>query len=303
MNSIDTFYHGTTFFSMPDKFEIIVIGYRWHTQTLERTIDSILRTNKRHFKVNVGINAPTPLMLAMIQKYHKYLNLIYTNGNNLNKVGMQKHLVHKCCAKYIVSFDDDSYVIHKDWQDFLIERIESYEKQTLRYFGDFGNDREAHFKRLTDNTIGIFGLIFYDFLDTSKRALLAKSSWYDPVNKLNHEAWNSEYKKDQIWFCTGAFYVFLREPYIKFNYPGFEYKMAYEDVILSYFFQHHGYRLGDLGGGFLDSGLDTKNKYTALGSRLILNDSPRSYNMDTVELEEHSLNNERPNDRYINEYL
>src|SRR5437588_10659598 len=106
---------------MIDKYEIIVIGYRWFWQTLERTIDSILRTNKHQFRINVGLNSPGPEMLEMIDKYRDRLNMVEVSNLNLNKVGMQRRLVRLCSAKYIISFDDDSFVIHKDWQDFLVQ--------------------------------------------------------------------------------------------------------------------------------------------------------------------------------------
>lgn len=289
--------------SMSDKYEIIVIGYRWFWQTLERTIDSILRTNKHNFRINVGINSPEPEMLAMLQKYRDRLAIVEVSSRNLNKVGMQRRLVHQCSAKYIISFDDDSFAIHKDWQDFLMGRIESYENRTLRYFGDFGEEKETKFQQMTDNTVGILGLIFYEWLDDPKRKILANCPWYDPANKLNHNGFNPHYNKDQIWFCAGGFYTLLREPYIKFDYPGFDYRMAYEDIILSFFYQHHGYRLGDLGGGFDDSGLDSKQRYTALGNRLIVNAGQRTFDINTVESEEHSLDVRPYNQFYGNEYL
>jgi hypothetical protein len=52
---------------MTNKYEIIVIGYRWFWQTLERTIDSILRTSKHNLRVNVGLNSPDPENLHDIQ--------------------------------------------------------------------------------------------------------------------------------------------------------------------------------------------------------------------------------------------
>jgi hypothetical protein len=288
---------------MSDKYEIIVIGYRWFWQTLERTIDSILRTNKRSFRVTVGLNSPERDMLAMIEKYRSRLEHVEISAVNLNKVGMQRRLVHRCSAKYVVSFDDDSFVIHKDWQDFLVQRVEAYETGSLRYFGDFGEEREAKFKQMTGNTVGLLGLIFYEWLDEPKREVLARSPWYDPAHKLNHEGYNQHYQKTQIWFCAGGFYAFLREPYIRFDYPGFDYRMAYEDVILSYFYQHHGYRLGDLCGGFEDSGLDNKRRYSAFGNRLLVNAGQRTFDLATVETKEHSLD-VRPSDAfYGNEYL
>src|SRR5712691_4344363 len=102
---------------MNDKFEIIIIGYRWFWQRLERTIDSILKTNKYNFKINVGLNSPERQMLVMLEKYRGGLNAVEISEVNLNKVGMQRRLVESCSAKYIVSFDDDSFVIHRDWQD------------------------------------------------------------------------------------------------------------------------------------------------------------------------------------------
>lgn len=288
---------------MTDKFEIIVIGYRWFWQSLERTLDSILKTNKHNFKVNVGLNTPEPEMLAMLEKYRGRLHTVEVSNVNLNKVGMQRRLVHLASAKYIVSFDDDSFAIQRDWQDFLTQRIESYENKTLRYFGDFGEEKEAKFKQMTDNTVGILGLVFYEWLDEPKRAILAKCPWYDPVNKLNHHGLNPHYNKEQLWFCAGGFYTFLREPYIKFDYPGFDYKMAYEDIILSYFYQHHGYRIGDLGGGFDDSGLDSKGRYTAFGNRLIVDAGQKTFDIDNVESKEHSLDVEPYDQFYGNEYL
>jgi hypothetical protein len=286
-----------------EKFEIVVVGYRWFWQSLERAIDSILKTNKYNFRISVGINSPEPEMLQMIEKYRSRLHRVEISEKNINKVGMQHRLVHLCSAKYIVSFDDDSFAIHKDWQDYLVQRVESYESGTLRYFGDFGEEREAKFKQMTNNTVGIMGLIFYEFLEEPKRAILAKCPWYDPANRLKHEGWNEYYKKDQIWFCAGAFYTFLRKPYIEFNYPGFNYKMAYEDQILSYFYQHHGYRLGDFGGGFEDSGLDNKNRYSAFGNRVIVNAGQRSFDLNAVEEMEHS-SEERPwSNYYENGYL
>lgn len=288
---------------LTDKFEIIVVGYRWFWQTLERAIDSILKTNKYSFRISVGLNSPDPEMLQMIEKYRSRLHRVEISERNINKVGMQHRLVHLCSAKYIISFDDDSFAIHKDWQDYLVQRVEAYENGTFRYFGDFGEEREAKFKQMTNNTVGILGLIFYEFLDDPKRAILAKCPWYDPVNKLKHEGWNDSYQKDQIWFCAGAFYTFLREPYIKFDYPGFDYKMAYEDQIISYFYQHHGYRLGDFGGKFEESGLDAKNRYSAFGNRVIVNGSQRSFDLETVEKMEHSLDVRPWNQFYGNEYL
>lgn len=288
---------------MDDKYEIIVIGYRWFWQTLERTIDSILRTNKHNLRINVGLNSPEPEMLEMLGKYRDWLDIVEVSNVNLNKVGMQRRLVRLCSAKYIISFDDDSFVIQKDWQDFLIQRIESYKNRSLRYFGDYGAEKEVKFKQMTDNTVGILGLIFYEWLDEPKKAILAKCPWYDPAYKLNHNGLNPHYKKEQIWFCAGGFYVFLREPYIQFDYPGFDYRMAYEDVILSFFYQHHGYRIGDLGGGFEDSGLDHKQQYAALGNRLIVNAGQRTFDIDTVEANEHSLDVRPYDELYGNEYL
>ncbi|HEY6392189.1 MAG TPA: glycosyltransferase [Bryobacteraceae bacterium] len=288
---------------MTDKFEIIVIGYRWFWQTLERTIDSILRTNKHNLRVNVGLNSPEPEMLAMLEKYRRRLNIVEVSNLNLNKVGMQRRLVHLCTAKYIISFDDDSFVIHKDWQDFLIQRIESYENKTLRYFGDFGEEKEAKFRQMTGNTVGILGLICYAWLDEPKRKILAKCPWYDPVNKLNHNGFNRQYNKEQIWYVAGGFYAFLREPYLKFDYPGFDYRMAYEDTILSFFYQHHGYRIGDFGEGFDDSGLDNKGGYAAFGNRLIVNAGQRTYDIESVESKEHSLDVRACEQFYGNEYL
>jgi hypothetical protein len=286
-----------------DKFEIIIIGYRWFWQTLERTIDSILKTNKHSFRIHVGLNSPEPQMLAMIEKYRHRLHSVEVSGINLNKVGMQRRLVQRCSSKYIISFDDDSFVIHRDWQDFLIQRVESYENGALRYFGDFGEEKEMKFQRMTGNTVGILGLIFYEWLDEPKREILAKCPWYDPVNKLNHHGFNAHYNKEQLWFCAGGFYAFLREPYIKFNYPGFDYRMAYEDIILSFFYQHHGYRLGDFGGAFEDSGLDSKQRYTALGNRVIVNDGQRTFDIASVESQEHSLDVRPHPCFYGNEYL
>lgn len=288
---------------MIDKYDIIVIGYRWFWQRLERAIDSILKTNKHGWKIHVGLNTPEPEMLAMLEKYRDRLHRVEVSQLNLNKVGMQRCLVHQCSAKYIVSFDDDSFVIHPDWQDQLIQRIESYEDQTLRYFGDFGAEKEARFQEMTGNTVGILGLIFYEWLDEPKRGILEKCPWYDPVNKLNHHGFNPHYNKEQLWFCAGGFYTFLREPYIKFDYPGFAYKMAYEDIILSYFYQHHGYRIGDFGGGFDDSGLDSKRRYTALGNRVIVDAGQRTFDIDTVEASEHSLDVGAYDQFYGNEYL
>src|ERR1700683_1287776 len=136
---------------MDDKYEIIVIGYRWFWQTLERTIDSILRTNKHNLRINVGLNSPEPEMLEMLGKYRDWLDIVEGSNVNLNKVGMQRRLVRLCSAKYIISCDDDRFVIQKDWQDFLIQRIESYEKRSLRYFGDYGAEKEVKFKQMTDN--------------------------------------------------------------------------------------------------------------------------------------------------------
>lgn len=288
---------------MPDKFEIVVIGYRWFWQRLERTIDSILRTNKYDFKINIGLNSPEPGMLAMLERHRSRLNAVEISQVNLNKVGMQRRLVELCSAKYVVSFDDDSFVIHKDWQDFLIQRVEAYEQKTLRYFGDFGEEKEAKFKQMTDNTVGMLGLIFYEWLDEPKREILAKCPWFDPVNKLEHQGFNAHYQKDQIWFCAGAFYSFLREPYLRFDYPGFDYKMAYEDVILSYFYQHHGYRLGDFASGFTNSGLDNKKRYAAFGNRVIVNSGQRTFDLATVESKEHSLDVGPYEQFYGNEYL
>ncbi len=286
-----------------DKYEIIVIGYRWFWQTLERTIESLVKTNKYNFRVNVGLNSPEPEMLEMIEKYRPWLNMVEVSSRNLNKVGMQRRLVHLCSAKYVVSFDDDSFAIHRDWQDFLIQRVESYENGSLRYFGDFGEEKEAKFQEMTGNTVGILGLIFYEWLDDPKRKILAKCPWYDPANKLNHSGFNSYYQKDQIWFCAGGFYAFLREPYLKFCYPGFDYKMAYEDIILSFFYQHHGYRLGDFGGAFQDSGLDAKQRYAALGNRVIVNAGQRTFDIETVETAEHSLDAKPYDLQCKNEYL
>jgi hypothetical protein len=288
---------------MIDKYEIIVIGYRWFWESLERTIDSILRTNKYNLRVNIGLNSPEPQMLQMIEKYRNRLHRVEVSIRNINKVGMQHRLVHLCSAKYIISFDDDSFATHKDWQDYLVQRVESYENGTLRNFGDFREEHEAKYKLMTNNTVGILGLIFYDFLDGPKRAILSRCPWYDPVNKLKHERWNDFYKKDQIWFCGGAFYTFLREPYIKYNYPGFDYKMASEDIIISYFYQHHGYRLGDFGGGFEDSGLDSKRWYSALGNRVIVNAGQRRFDLNIVETTEHSFGEKPRPQFYGNEYL
>src|SRR5207302_5600694 len=114
----------------------------------------------------------------MIDKYRDRLNIVEVSNLNLNKVGMQRRLVRLCSAKYIISFDDDSFVIHKDWQDFLVQRIESYENHTLQCFGDFGQEKEAKFLQMTGNTVGILGLIFYEWLDEPKRTILAKCPWY-----------------------------------------------------------------------------------------------------------------------------
>src|SRR5260221_11074742 len=85
--------------AMIDKYEIIVVGYRWFWQRLERTIDSILRTNRHHLKIHVGLNTPEPPMLAMIEKYRDRLHTVEVSKVNLNKVGMQRRLVHRCSAK------------------------------------------------------------------------------------------------------------------------------------------------------------------------------------------------------------
>lgn len=288
---------------MTNQYEIIVIGYRWFWQRLERTIDSLVRTNTHALKIHVGLNSPEPEMLAMIERYRDRLASVTVSDVNLNKVGMQRELVHRCTAKYIVSFDDDSFPVSHEWQHHLIRRVEEYESKTLRYFGDFGEDKEAQFARMTGNTVGLLGLIFYEWLDQPKRDILAQCPWYDPATKLNHEGWNPQHEKLQVWFCAGAFYTFLREPYVRFDYPGFAYRMKYEDVILSYFYQHHGYRLGDLGGAFVESGLDSRNRYAALGTRVILNAGQRTWDFTTVENAEHSLDVAPNHGFYGNEYL
>lgn len=288
---------------MTDQFEIIVVGYRWFWQRLQRTIDSLVTTNAHALKIHVGLNSPTPEMLAMIDAYRDRLASVFVSDINLNKVGMQRELVHRCTAKYIISFDDDSFAIHRDWQRYLIERVQGYESGTIRGFGDFGEEKEAQFERMTGNTVGLLGLIFYEWLDEPKRALLAQCPWYDPAGKLNHDGWNEHYQKTQLWFCAGAFYTFLREPYVTFDYPGFAYRMLYEDVMLSYFYQHHGYRLGDLGGGFEESGLDPKRRYAALGTRVIVNAGQRTWDLANVEQAEHSYEGAPNQEFYGNEYL
>jgi hypothetical protein len=275
---------------MPNKYEIIIVGYRWYWQTLERTVASIVSANKKKWRINVGLNSPEPKMVSMIQKYKKFLNHIETSNNNLNKVGMQRRLVHLSSAKYIVSFDHDSYIIDKDWQSFLMERVESYENKQLRYFGYFEKKCEELSRQRTNNTVGILGGLFNDRLDGDMRRILRRCPWYDPVNKVNHEIRVPEHTQAMVRYCAGAFYVFLRGPYIKFDYPGFDYKMMHEDVILSYFFQHHGYRLGDLVSGFIDSGLNSQAKQTALGDRVVLTEGPRTFDIKSVETCEHSLN-------------
>ncbi len=288
---------------MTDEYEIIVIGYRWFWQRLERAIDSLVRTNTHALNIHVGLNSPEPEMLAVIEKYRDRLASVHVSDVNLNKVGMQRELVHRCTAKYIVSFDDDSFPIHHGWQQHLMQRVDAYESKTLRYFGDFGEEKEAQFAQMTGNTVGLLGLIFYEWLDEPKQDILAKCPWYDPQTKLNHEGMNAHYNKLQLWFCAGAFYTFLREPYVRFDYPGFAYRMKYEDVILSYFYQHHGYRLGDLGGGFDESGLDPKNRYAALGTRVILNAGQRTWDLATVETTEHSRDAPAYPGSQQNEYL
>ncbi len=288
---------------MTDRFEIIIIGYRSFWQRLERAIDSLVRTNTFGLRIHVGLNAPEAEMVAMIERYRDRLASVFISPINLNKVGMQRELVHRCTATHVISFDDDSFAISDGWQAQLQQRVQAYETGALAPFGDFGPDKEARFAEMTGNTVGMLGLIFYEWLDQPKRDILAKCPWYDPATKLNHEGWNDAHQKMQVWFCAGAFYVFLREPYVRFDYPGFAYRMKYEDVILTYFYQHHGYRLGDLVGGFEESGLDSRRRYTALGTRVIVNAGQRTWDFASVEDQEHSLDAPPLPDSGRNEYL
>lgn len=278
----------TNSLEIQQRFEIIVIGHRSYWQTMERTIESLVSMNKHSIRINVGLNSPEPEMLIMLKKYRSRLNLIEVSGNNLNKVGMQRRLVNLCSAQYIISFDHDSYVVSDTWQDCLIQRIEAYENREMRYFGDFGPEREAQFLEKTGNKVGMLGLIMYDLLDVSRRGFISKCAWHDSAKKVNHGTIHESTGKELVWFCAGAFYVFLREPYNCFNYPGCNLKMLHEDVILSYYFQHHGYRLGDLVAGFEDCGIDTQNAYTALGKRVIVNAGHRTWDPATTETEDYS---------------
>jgi len=145
---------------------------------------------------------------------------------------------------------------------------------------------------MTNNTIGIFGFPFWEWLDQpeAKFNIVKSLSWYNPKEKLNVESLHAQYKLLQIWFCAGSFCVLLREPYLKFNYPGSStYKMMHEDQILSYFYQHHGYRMGNLQAIENKTDLDVKNYYACLGNRIIMNDGLRSFDMSTVEEKEHSI--------------
>lgn len=274
---------------MIDRFEIIVIGYRSFWERLERTVDALIRTNTFGFRIHVGLNSPEPEMVAMIERYRDRLASVTISPVNLNKVGMQRVLVHQCTATYIISFDDDSFPIHDGWQAQLLQRVQAYDSRALAPVGDFGPEQEARCAAMTGNTVGLLGLIFYEWLDEPKRDLLARCPWYDPAGKLNHEVWNEPHQQMRVWFCAGAFYVFLREPYIRFDYPGFAYRMKHEDVVLSYFFQHHGYRLGDLAWAFDESGLDSRGRYAALGTRVLVNTGQRTWDSEAVEEQEHSL--------------
>ncbi|MGE3342320.1 MAG: class I SAM-dependent methyltransferase [Vicinamibacterales bacterium] len=288
---------------MTDRFEIIVIGYRSFWRRLERAIHALVRTNTSGLRIHVGLNSPEPEMVAMIERYRAHLASVTISAVNLNKVGMQRELVQRCTATYVISFDDDSFPIHDGWQAQLQQRVLAYETRALPPFGDFGPEKEARFAAMTGNTVGLLGLIFYEWLDQPKQDILARCPWYDPATKLNHEGWNDGHQKLQVWFCAGAFYVFLREPYVRFDYPGFAYRMKYEDVILSYFFQHHGYRLGDLVGAFEESGLDSRRRYAALGTRVIVNAGQRTWDFNAVEEQEHSLAVDPLPDSDRNEYL
>ena len=291
-----------------DKFSIIIVGYRWYHETLERTLKSIILTNKNNFKIYLGVNSPSEDMMSMIDKYKNSIHHVEVSDTNLGLVGMQSILFHACNSKYVISFNDDTYPTTDMWQDLLLQRISALEDNTIRYFGEFRKDKEDFSKKATNNTVGLMGAIFYSFLEGDIKKIVESSEWYDPNRMPKIEDHNPDINRDdQIWFVAGSFFVALREPYIRMGYPGNKNKQAYEDQILSYFYQYQGYRLGDTGfnmGNIVPLAVK-ENTYTTLGGAIVLNDGEMEFDLQVVEDEtvEHSLDVKISRRGYENVYL
>jgi len=269
--------------NVTDLYEIGLIGFGDHCEILERSLESFVKTNKHRFRINLGLNVPTPRMLSMVDKYKKDIHAIHISDIGLRKMGMQDFLVKHTTAKYLIQFDDDTYAINHDWQDHFIHRINQIEKE----------------RKIQNKVSGLMGLVFFHWFEELGPEITLYP-WYDKTYTLKRkvEEYNKDAKKHIIFFVAGAWQVILREAFIKIK-PNEGMQISSflsSDAVLSYCFMHHGFELDTLAIGCFDADVDIPGKYLALGNRLIVNDGPPRHNHKKDADDFNQLNAENKSD-------
>jgi hypothetical protein len=210
-----------------ENFEVLMCCYGDFADVSNRTIDAILATKTKDFKIRVALNScgkKTKEHYRKLLDDGKIESLLEFNSN-INKDPAMRKLIDSCEADYFLWLDDDTYPIKEGWDTVVCD---SFVKETY----DVGGFTHVS---------GRGGYVGY-------KKFLEQRPWFKSWDKYK-EYGDPNFDKDNIPFPIGFMWTGRKQFFVDNNFPDIGMIKKCDDMLMGeLIYQANGKfkHLGDL---------------------------------------------------------
>ncbi|MGI9240923.1 MAG: glycosyltransferase family 2 protein [Verrucomicrobiales bacterium] len=203
---------------------VCVLFYGDHPDLAERFFSRLIRhTSVDLIRLRVGCNAVSEETRRVVASYcenHFPDAIVIDSDQNLFKCPMMRRLFHDdpLETRWIIWFDDDSFVFRDDWLRSLALSIERHAE------------------------VAMFGKKFYIHLEKAEQKLIEAAPWFREIPLVCEETeWGSV--APRVDFISGGFWAMRTSVLAELDWPDPQLTQHAEDFILGAALRQHGKRI------------------------------------------------------------
>lgn len=213
------------------EWEIAICGYGDYLHIIQRSINSILLKSTYKRKIHVCLNSPSQSVITWCTNHliDKNIDSLFISHDNVNKDPMMRKCIDHITSKYMLWFDDDSYVDNDGW-DVKLDEL------------------------LKNNPCDVAGFIHsanrYGF--GTYQSFVEKKSWW--------KKFPFEHDKNKCVFPIGSCWVGNLEYLRKWDYPDRSMVKKCDDMLLGDLIHSTGGKMISLFGWDIDFKVNTEKR-------------------------------------------
>jgi GT2 family glycosyltransferase len=230
---------------------ICVVCYGPHTALAERFLASLYHhTDPALFTLRAGLNEVVPATSALFDDYAaRYGNVeLYVEQTNIFKAPLMRRMFTETplTSKWVIWFDDDSYVTQPDWLMRLALKMQA--QPNITQWGQ---------------TYALWRT------DEAMREFISQGRWYRdlPLMRGVDMDGNEAY---EFRFATGGFWAMLTDAIRQLDWPEERIIQANDDFLLGEALRQNGHEIGFYEYGIAINAADRRNAEAAEVMQLVL---------------------------------